>query len=199
MKNSLRGKDLSPYYVEPDQPCRGRKEGEYKSVDMLAHYRIMKTGSWLLLSLDGPFARTVAGGAWGECILYVVWRQWCSISKSGMIAHLSLQLHCIGWVALSFFIRLLSRHGDIFSSPSFSLLGRHRHPRPPVTPALCPGNGLKLRGNWSNHFIDTMTFEAPSREPVLLLKFFLFLPLIFIPCSPLVDWPPALIFSVWQI
>ena len=30
MKNSLRGKDLSPYYVEPDQPCRGRKEGEYK-------------------------------------------------------------------------------------------------------------------------------------------------------------------------
>ena len=29
-KNSLRGKDLSPYYVEPDQPCRGRKAGEYK-------------------------------------------------------------------------------------------------------------------------------------------------------------------------
>ena len=51
------------------------------------------------------------------------------------------------------------------------------------------------------------SIEAPSCEPVLLLKFLLFLPLIFIPCSPLVDWPPAFsfcnpslgIFSVWQI
>ena len=49
--------------------------------------------------------------------------------------------------------------------------------------------------------------EAPSCEPVLLLEFFLFLPLIFIPCSSLVDWPPTFffcnpslgIFSVWQI
>ena len=59
MKNSLRGKDLSPYYVEPDQPCRGRKAGEYKkhklTTESFLKYLQLSLRFWSEFSCPGGF------------------------------------------------------------------------------------------------------------------------------------------------